>query len=115
MKITLIALGVSNVANSVAFYRDTVGFELQNQFGAIAFFSAGPVMLMLNQELRRPDGPLAGAMEVVLAAESVTAMHRSLLERGCRFVNEPREVTSGSWATTFTDPDGHWLTLFGPK
>jgi predicted enzyme related to lactoylglutathione lyase len=115
MKISLIALGVSDLSKSVAFYRDTAGFELQNQFGSLAFFSAGPVMLMLNAGLRRPDGPLAGAMEVVVAVESVTAMHGQLMERGCSFVNEPREVTPGSWASTFRDPDGHWLTLFGPK
>ena len=115
MKITLLALGVSNIANSVPFYRDTVGFELQNHFGGIAFFSAGPIMLMLNQELHRPDRPLAGAAEVILAVDSVTAARQSLIDRGCKFVNEAREVTPGSWASTFADPDGHWLTLFGPK
>jgi predicted enzyme related to lactoylglutathione lyase len=115
MKITLIALGISDLSKSVAFYRDKVGFELQNQFESIAFFSAGPVTLMLNGGLRRPDRPLAGATEIVLAAESVTALRQQLIERGCQFINEPREVTPGSWASTFSDPDGHWLTLFGPK
>jgi len=115
MKITTIALGVSDVSKSVTFYRDVAAFEVQNQFGSIVFFSAGPVTLMLNGGLRRPDGPLAGAVEIVLSVESVTASHRELSARGCRFINEPREVTPGSWATTFTDPDGHWLTLFGPK
>ena len=116
MRITLIALGVSDIAKSVAFYRDKAGFQLQNQFESLAFFSAGPIMLMLNGGLKRPEGgSLAGAMEVVVAAESVTAEHRQLIERGCRFINEPREVTPGSWATTFADPDGHWLRLFGPK
>jgi predicted enzyme related to lactoylglutathione lyase len=115
MKISLIALGVTDLSKSVAFYRDMAGFDLQNQFESFAFFSAGPVMVMLNSGLRRPDSPLAGAMEIVVAAESVTAAHRQLMEKGCSFVNEPREVTPGSWASTFTDPDGHWLTLFGPK
>jgi predicted enzyme related to lactoylglutathione lyase len=114
-KITLIALGVSDIAKSVEFYSRKAGFELQNQFGSLAFFTAGPVTLMLNGGLRRPGAQLAGAMEIVVAAESVTAAHRELMERGCNFVNEPREVTPGSWAATFSDPDGHWLTLFGPK
>ena len=87
MKVTLIALGVSDLSKSVAFYRDKAGFDLQNQFESFAFFSAGPVMLMLNAGLRRPDGPLAGAMEFVVAAESVTASHRQLTERGCSFIN----------------------------
>jgi len=115
MKITLIVLGISDLSKSVAFYRDKAGFELQNQFESIAFFSAGSITLMLNGGLRRPDRPLAGATEIIVAAESVTASRRQLVERGCQFINETREVTPGSWASTFTDPDGHWLTLFGPK
>jgi catechol 2,3-dioxygenase-like lactoylglutathione lyase family enzyme len=115
MKISLVALGVSDLPKSIAFYRDKAGFDLQNQFGSLAFFAAGPVMLMLNAELRRPEGPLAGAVEIVVSAESVTASYRELLARGCNFVNEPREVTPGSWTATFADPDGHWLTLFGPN
>ena len=115
MKISLIALGVSDLPKAVAFYRDKAGFALQNQFGSLAFFSAGPIMLMLNAGLRRPEGPLTGAMEIVVAVESVTASYRELLAAGCNFVNQPREVTPGSWAATFTDPDGHWLTLFGPN
>ncbi len=81
MKITLIALGVSDISKSVAFYRDKAGFQLQNQFESLAFFSAGPITLMLTGGLRRPDRPLAGAMEVVVAAESVTAAHRQLIDR----------------------------------
>jgi predicted enzyme related to lactoylglutathione lyase len=115
MKITLIVLGVKDLEQSVAFYRDQAGFELQNQFGSLAFFSAGAITLMLNAGLKRPDGPLAGAVEVVVAAESVTVSHRQLVDKGCRFIHDPREVTPGSWAATFTDPDGHWLTLFGPR
>jgi catechol 2,3-dioxygenase-like lactoylglutathione lyase family enzyme len=115
MKIQLIALGVSDIDKSVAFYRDKAGFELQNQFGTIAFFAAGPVTLMLNSALKRPGAPLTGAMEVVLSAESVTALHGTLMERGCSFLRDPREVTPGSWAATFSDPDGHWLTIFGPQ
>jgi len=115
MKITLIVLGVSDVSKSVAFYREKAGFELQNQFESLAFFSAGPITLMLNGGLRRPDRPLAGATEIVVAVESVTTAHRQLLDGGCNFINAPREVTPGSWAATFSDPDGHWLTLFGPK
>ena len=115
MKITLIALGVSNIAKSIEFYRDKAGFPLQNNFESIAFFSAGPITLMLNSGLRRPDPPLAGATEIVVAVDSVTASRRQLIDRGCAFINEAREVTPGSWASTFTDPDGHWLTILGPK
>jgi len=114
-KITLVTLGVSDLSKSVSFYRDNAEFQLQGQAEQFAFFSAGNISLMLNAGLRRANAPLAGAMELVIAAESVTAKHKELMERGCTFVNVPRPVTGDSWAATFTDPDGHWLTLFGPK
>ena len=114
-KITLVTLGVSDVAESAAFYRDKAGFQLQGQMEQFAFFNAGNMSLMLNAELRRPNGPLVGAMELVIGAESVTAKYKELTDRGCSFINQPRPVTGDNWAATFTDPDGHWLTLFGPK
>ncbi len=115
MEIRLVVLGVSDLAKSVAFYRDRAGFDLQNQMGSLAFFAAGGITLMLNANLRRPDCSVAGATEIVISADSVTSRFNDLKQRGCTFINEPREVTPGSWAATFTDPDGHWLTLFGPK
>ena len=115
IEIRLVVLGVSDLAKSIAFYRDRAGFDLQNQMGSLAFFAAGGITLMLNANLRRPDGSVAGATEIVISADSVTSRFNDLKQRGCTFINEPREVTPGSWAATFTDPDGHWLTLFGPK
>ena len=114
-EIKLVVLGVSNLDRSVAFYRDKAGFELQGQMEQFAFFRAGSVTLMLNAGLRRPNGPLAGAMELVIGADSVTQRFGELTERGCTFINEPRQVTGDSWAATFVDPDEHWLTVFGPK
>src|SRR5205085_12161582 len=66
MKITLLVLGVSDLSRSVAFYRDKAGFDPQSQSESLAFFAAGPIMLMLNAGLRRPEGQLAGAAEIVV-------------------------------------------------
>ena len=81
----------------------------------LAFFAGGGITLMLNANLRRANGPVAGATEIVLSADSVTSRFTEFKQSGCSFINEPREVTPSSWAATFTDPDGHWLTLFGPQ
>src|SRR5688572_32377398 len=66
-KVSVLALGVTDVAKSVAFYRDTVGLELQGQHEALAFFSVSGITLMLNGNLRRGNGPLAGASEIVFS------------------------------------------------
>jgi predicted enzyme related to lactoylglutathione lyase len=114
-QISMIMLGVENIARSVEFYRDTLALKLQNQSAGFAFFSAGGVTLGLNLALGQAVQPRPGATEIIFPMDSVVAAHALLVQRGCQFLNEPREVTTGSWAATFTDPDGHRLTLFGPK
>jgi predicted enzyme related to lactoylglutathione lyase len=114
-KISMIMLGVENVARSVAFYRDVVGLELQSQSTEFAFLSTGSVTLALSLPLGLHAQPRAGAMEMVFPVESVSTSQRLLKEKGCIFLNEPHEVTPGSWAVNFRDPDGHYLTLLGSK
>jgi catechol 2,3-dioxygenase-like lactoylglutathione lyase family enzyme len=113
--ISMITLGVSNLAESVAFYRDTLRFELQGQSGEFAFFNGGPVSLVLNVGLGKAVQPRAGAMEVILAVPGVRAAYAELLERGAEFQIQPRVVNGTSWAATLADPDGHRLTLYGPE
>lgn len=114
-KAALVIFGVEDLARSVAFYRDVVALPLQNASGEFAFFAAGPVTLALSVPLGQAVHPRAGAMELVFAVPGVSASYSALRARGCTFLQGPREVTTGSWAATFTDPDGHRLTLFGPR
>jgi uncharacterized protein len=115
MNISMIMLGVEDLPRSVAFYRDVVGLPLQGESQEFAFFSAGPVTVALSLPLGRHAKPLSGASEVIFGVESVHAAQSALAERGCTFRDEPREVTPGSWALNFDDPDGHHLTAFGKK
>ncbi len=114
-RISMIMLGVENVARSAAFYRDAAGLEPQSESAEFAFFAAGSITLALSRPLGLHMQPLAGAVEIIFPVDSVSNAHEILKARNCSFLNEPREVTPGSWAATFTDPDGHHLTLFGPR
>lgn len=115
MQVSMISLGVTDVARSSAFYTETLGMPSAGGGGEVMLVQGGGVMLVLNGPLAKAGGPIVGAVEIVFAADSVTARHDELKAKGCSFVNEPREVMAGNWAATFTDPDGHRLTLFGPK
>jgi catechol 2,3-dioxygenase-like lactoylglutathione lyase family enzyme len=114
-RVSVIVFGVTNVAESAAFYRDTLGLEVRVQSDALAFVSLSGLTLILNRELGRAFQPIAGATEIVFPVANVTVAHELLTQRGCRFLNQPREVSPGSWAATFADPDGHKLTVFGPR
>lgn len=114
-KVSILVLGVTDVARSADFYRNAMGLAVQGQTDGLAFVSTGGVPLMLSKDLGKAVKPLAGAMEIVFPVESVTASYTALGEGGCTFINRPHQVTPEAWAATFTDPDGHKLTLFGPQ
>ena len=115
LEISMIMLGVENLSKSVAFYRDVMSLELRNQTDEFAFFAAGPISLVLSAPLGHSIRPRAGALEVIFPVKSVQDARDRLVQKGRTFTQEPHHVTGESWAASIADPDGHLLTLFGPK
>jgi catechol 2,3-dioxygenase-like lactoylglutathione lyase family enzyme len=112
----MISLGVKDMARSIQFYNETLALPLAGKPGVVTLLRAGDLTIALNEPLGRAAGDaVAGAVEIVIPAERVAALHENLAERGCRFIAGPHEVSPGLWAATFTDPDGHKLTLLGPR
>jgi len=116
LRVTMISLGVRDYARSIPFYRDLLGLAMVGKPGEVTMFRAGEVTLVLNQPAaRNVKGALAGTVEVIFPVESVRAAHADLERRGATFIAAPHEITEGTWAATFTDPDGHRLTIVGPR
>ena len=111
--VAYVMLGVTDVERSVAFYEQTLGRTVRFRSEGLVFIDAGTIAIGLSPDLGRHRQPLAGAAELVFAVDGVKAAWRALVAKGVPFVNEPRQVTGSDWATTFRDPDGHYLTLFG--
>jgi len=107
-------LGVSDLAASVAFYRDQLGLELAFESPGFAFLSGGGVTLCLNEPMSKMGDHVVGATEVVFGVDDVEEAHAALAAKGVQFSHEPHEVTPGQWAANFHDPDGHRLSVFGP-
>ncbi|MGH9774338.1 MAG: VOC family protein [Candidatus Acidiferrales bacterium] len=114
-KIGVVMLGVSQLALSLAFYRDTLGMKLQNQFEGFAFLEAGGVTLVLSEPLARAIGAAPGSSEIVFSVDGVRESFDALKSRGVAFDIEPRVVSGPMWAANFRDPDGHRLSIFGPE
>jgi catechol 2,3-dioxygenase-like lactoylglutathione lyase family enzyme len=108
-------LGVSHLARSLEFYRDMLGLDVAFQAPGFGFLNGGGVMLCLSEPLAKAGGPLTGATEVVSAVPAVDQAYEALSAYGIEFVQGPREVAPGQWAANFRDPDGHLLSVFGPK
>ena len=52
---------------------------------------------------------------MVFSVEDIDAAHQALRSRGVEFRREPRVVTGDQHAADFRDPDGHVLSIFGPR
>ncbi len=117
MKAAMIVLGVRDMDRSVRFYRDVLHLPVSGApDGDITLLQAGALTIVLNRPLAKAaGGAIVGATEVVFPVDSVAAAHKDLAGRGCAFSASPHEISPGMWAATFTDPDGHRLTILGPK
>ncbi len=115
-KVGVVMLGVTDLPRSVAFYRDTLGLQVQGEVpGEFAFFNGGGVMLALSVPHSKNRPNVLGATEIVFAVDNVSAAYAALRARGVTFKSEPRVIDGTNWGANFTDPDGHWLSIFGPK
>jgi catechol 2,3-dioxygenase-like lactoylglutathione lyase family enzyme len=110
-----VMLGVRDLTQSVAFYRDQLGLKVKMQEPQIALLEAGAITLGLSPGHVRMAPQVTGATEVVFRVEDVRAAHRALGQLGIVFLNEPRQATPSEWVAHFKDPDGHLLSIFGPE
>ena len=109
-----IMLGASDLDRSRAFYRDRLGLAVKQEIPGFVFLETGPVTLCLSTaHARLAEQP--GPLEVVLEVASVGAAYAALKDRDVEFLREPANVTGDSWAANFRDPDGHLLSIFGPR
>jgi catechol 2,3-dioxygenase-like lactoylglutathione lyase family enzyme len=113
-QVSVVMLGVHDVARSLAFYRDKLGLQVQREIPGFAFLNAGGVTLCLSEPAAKVRGQVAGAGEVVFSVEDVTAAYQALQAKGVQFTHEPRNITPTTRVANFDDPDGNHLSLYGP-
>ena len=123
--ISMITLGVPDVAKATAFY-ERLGFAKSSASQeAVTFFKAGSVVLGLFgrdplQEdaaagnLWTGNGGIAVAMNYASEAE-VDAMMALAEAEGARTLKPAQKVFWGGYSGYFADPDGHaWEVAFNP-
>lgn len=117
LRVSMISLGVTDMVRSMKFYSETLGLQFvrETEPGQIAIFRAGEITITLNRPLARASAHIAGAVEIIFNVDSVESSYRFLAAKGCVFKVAPHELFSGTWGATFSDPDGHLLTLLGPR
>lgn len=113
-----VAVTVSDVAKSLAFYRDVLGLEfLFSPNPNLAFLAAGPVRIMLStpQGSGRP-----GANSILYFRVShIEATHTAIVERGATDERAPQLAATipdhELWIGFLRDPDGNLVGLMEEK
>ena len=107
-------LMVSNMDESLRFYRDGLGFAIAQTWkpgGQIEWCSlrVGDAAMMLQEyrQGRRPEGKLGQGVSLCFVCEDAVAFYREIKSRG---VDAKRPFVGNSmWVTSVTDPDGYRL------
>jgi catechol 2,3-dioxygenase-like lactoylglutathione lyase family enzyme len=104
--ISAVTLGVTRMAESVAFYR-ALGFEVSYGGPAASFTTlrAGESVINLREEAAGRAEGLGGGCRVILRVRGVDALHRELVARGLA-PTTPRDAEWGERYCEVTDPQG---------
>ena len=105
---------VTELARSVAFYHDTLGFFVIDSGEGSAVLASGDTRLVLRtvNDLSSEAGRL---IYLNLEVGDVEAVYQELQAKGVEFVHPPRPVNRGDrlelWSATFRDPDDHNIAI----
>lgn len=111
MQVSYVIIFVSDMKNSVSFYRDVLELPMKFESPEWTEFSTGDATLALHAS-RGPggtddgDGDLPpGRCRPGLGVPDLGAFHERMVERGVRCVQEPKDLF-GARVAQYMDPDG---------
>ena len=125
-KLTLVTLGVKDLAVSINFYRDGLGWKMSGASeDGIAFFDLGGVALALYpRDLLAKDADVSpagtGFSGITLAhnaksTEEVDAVLRTAEQAGAKIIKKAQKAFWGGYSGYFADPDGYlWEVAWNP-
>jgi catechol 2,3-dioxygenase-like lactoylglutathione lyase family enzyme len=117
---------VRDVASSVAFYRERLGFTVESRWAAKAASGEGtPGAIMSARDLWQLGGaglrirlqqleedqplPAPGSIVLIAVADGIEALAADYRARGVRLVAELTELPDGTRTFSICDPNGHVL------
>lgn len=125
-RLSLITLGVTELARAIAFYENVLGWKRAPSPPEVAFFDLNGIVLSLfpHEELAKDMGlaipsrgvyPGYALAHNVRSVDEVDRIFAALKEKGAVIVKEPEQASWGGYSGYFADPDGHkWEVAFNP-
>lgn len=124
-RISMITLGVRDMAASVKFYEEGLGFPRMESPPEVAFFTLNGTWLGLySRQALAEDATVPAEGEGfegfalahnVASEEEVDLVVRQAADAGAEVVKPPQKVFWGGYSGYFKDPDGHlWEVAYNP-
>lgn len=123
-RLSLITLGVDDLARSRAFFEDGLGWRPASANPDVCFYQLPGLALglfgrqPLAEDAKRPiDGAFSGVTLAIngRSREEVDAMYAQALAAGALALKPPEEVFWGGYSGYFADLDGHtWELAHNP-
>ncbi len=125
-RISIITIGVADLARSVEFYRDGLGLPLREGGGdAIAFFETkGTWLALFPRDALAEDATISAVgsgfpgftlAHNVRSREEVDALLAQAIAAGAKKVKPAAETSWGGYSGYFSDPDGFlWEVAWNP-
>ncbi len=124
-RISMITLGVRDLAASIRFYEQGLGLPRMESPPSVAFFTLNGTWLGLyGREALAEDAQVPAAGEGfegfalahnVASEEEVDALVAQAVAAGATLVKTPQKVFWGGYSGYFKDPDGHlWEVAHNP-
>jgi catechol 2,3-dioxygenase-like lactoylglutathione lyase family enzyme len=120
-------LAVSDFADSLAFYRDRLGLELEAVYDdpPYATLTAAGARISLAEQghpaedrpgitMTAPENPRLANVVLVLEVDDARSVHAELEAEGMRFLAEPYEPPWGGCRFFCVDPDGYLVEVEQP-
>ncbi len=132
-RIKVITLAVSDLEESLAFYRDGMGLPTQGivgtefEDGAVVFFNMNDDLILalypkvaLAKDAKVPTTPSSPAEfsigHIVKSKQEVDAVMEQAEQAGATITDPPHDRFWGGYSGYFQDPDGHlWEIAWNPQ
>lgn len=113
-RIMQIAVTVSDLDRSVAFYRDRLGMAFLFNAGTMAFLQCGEMRLLLGTP--EPGKPISnGGTILYLKVSDLEAAYAGLVDAGVASLQAPQRIAKmpdhDLWLAVVSDPDGNPVGL----
>lgn len=125
-RLSLVTLGVSDLARAVDFYENVIGWKKADSPDGVAFFDLNGMLFSLfphselAKDMRMSAQPLSNYRGLTLAhnlrsKDEVDRLFAELRAKGVTIIKQPEQVFWGGYSGYFADPDGHlWEAAFNP-